>query len=61
MEAGRHAVKTPVKKDMTYPRKATKAGLFGVGERGKHSKFKTKSKKVKINGNKPVTSKYKWI
>lgn len=42
MGAGRHAVKTPVKKDMTYPRKATKAGLFRVGAGGSIVNLKQK-------------------
>lgn len=59
---GRHAVKTPVRKRHDPSKKGNQSGIIlGVGRGGKHGKFKTKSKKVKINGNKPVTSKYKWI
>lgn len=49
---GRHVVNPTVKKYMIHPRKAVKVELL----KKKHDKFKIKNKKVKINGNKPVTS-----
>lgn len=58
---GETCSKNTSKKRHDLSKKGNQSGIIWSGGGGKHSKFKTKSKKVKINGNKPVTSKYKWI